>query len=362
MKFSVKLILSIFFIGVVLSNKVMRITNTKTESKTNRKTNTKTNTKNYGSGTWATGYVCPEFFIQDGNSGFVNQGIAKIMAPQIENPTDDNNKLGLNLQFEKAPTANSLIAKVGTKINDKTYYIAYRHLQADMAYNNPVLQYKTLISSFVTDDRRKYSLKISLPYSTVSWIISDDEANKIKTLVNKQSIVARGNVSSNKSVIISNTENFISLSNLLAAANKNKAELDAALLAQKNKLNALNAELTANRELINAASTAFFNKQQELQQAAAKLQASNQAVSATSSRINNIQAQIKGLRSTADRSENLKTAQADLTNFTNLTNSQYEILRLEVSTHLADLSNSKAGLEAGDKVKFESGLNSSYPN
>jgi hypothetical protein len=155
------------------------------------------------------------------------------------------------------PAATSLIVKVGTKLDEKTYYIPYRYFQGDMAYNNPVRDFKTLISSFVTDNKSKYTLKINLPYPTFGWFISDEESTKILVLINNHTISAKGKISSSKLVIGLNSENFISVNTLLQAASTKKPDLDAALLAQKNSIANLDAALTANTNLIRTLSETY---------------------------------------------------------------------------------------------------------
>jgi len=347
MKFiTIKTILSLLFIGIVLSNTAMR--------------KTKTRSKDEGNGSWTNGFNCPQVFIQQENGQYVNQGAAKIMGPKIEAPTTNTEKLGLNFQFEAVPPATSLIVKVGTKVDDKTYYIPYRYFQGDMAYNNPVRDFKTLISSFVTDNKSKYILKINLPYKTFGWFISDEESTKIQSHINNHSIVAKGNISSSKLIIGSNSENFISVNALLKAASTKKADLDAALLAQKNSIAKLSADLTANTQQITTLRETYRQKQLNLQTAAKKLQAANEAVSTTASSLNNIELQRQNVP--ASPADALKAAKAKLDEVVALTNTNYDHLKKEVSTHVADFDKSKAGLAAGDQTAFENGLKSSYPN
>merc|ERR1712222_79377 len=117
----------------------------------------------------------------------------------VVDPNTDATKLGLNLEFTKAPAADSIIAKIGNKISDKVYQIPYRFMSGDMMYNNPVRDNKTLIGSFVADNRKTYTMKILLPSKTLGWYISDDQANKIRVQVNERGVSAKGNVSLNKS-------------------------------------------------------------------------------------------------------------------------------------------------------------------
>merc|ERR1711957_317726 len=102
-----------------------------------------------GSGTWEDGYVCPKIFLTKGNGSEVDQGEATIIAPTLVEPNTTATKLGLNLKFKNAPAADSLIVQIGTKVSEKVYYIPFRFMSSDMAFNNPVRDNKTLIGTFV---------------------------------------------------------------------------------------------------------------------------------------------------------------------------------------------------------------------
>merc|ERR1712166_1228287 len=181
MKFAtIKLILSLITIGMVLSTNTMR-----------------SKAMSSGSGTWEDGYVCPKIFLTKGNGSEVDQGEATIMAPTLVEPNTT------------ATAADSLIATIGTKVSAKVYYIPFRFMSSDMAFNNPVRDNKTLIGTFVADDFKSYTIKINLPYKTFGWYINDDESNKMRVQINTRAIEAKGNVSSNKSVIANYSEVYL---------------------------------------------------------------------------------------------------------------------------------------------------------
>merc|ERR1712032_762974 len=210
-----KLILSLITIGMVLSTNTMR-----------------SRAQDSGSGSWDNGYKCPKIYLTEGKGSAVNQGEAVIKAKTVVDPNTDATKLGLNLEFTKAPAADSIIAKIGNKISDKVYQIPYRFMSGDMMYNNPVRDNKT------------YTMKILLPYKTLGWYISDDQANKIRVQVNERGVSAKGNVSLNNSVIATGAELYLQKKALLDSASKDKASLDAELAKQKKESNDIDAQLT----------------------------------------------------------------------------------------------------------------------
>lgn len=343
MKFiTMKTILSLIVIGMVFSTNTMR-----------------SRAQDAGSGNWDNGYVCPQVYIQEGSNGWKDQGEAKIMAPQIENPTSDVNKLGLNFAFTNKPAANSFIVKIGTKVNDKTYYIPYRYLQGDMSYTNPVRECKNLISAFVADNKNKYSLKINLPYATFGWYIKDDQANKILKKINSRAVEASGSVISNKNVIASYAEKYLQKKALLDAASKDKAALDKQIADQKKQAEKLKADLEAIKSQIEEAKKAVYAKQKEIQSANAQLSAANAAVTNVSTQMNNIELAVRGLATPNEEQLEKNKKAFDAVKAT--CDGQYEVLKKEISSKVADFNKSKAGLEALDEAKFKAGLDTSYP-
>jgi len=343
MKFAIKLILSLITIGMVLSTNTMR-----------------SRAQDSGSGSWDNGYKCPKIYLTEGKGSAVNQGEAVIKAKTVVDPNTDATKLGLNLEFTKAPAADSIIAKIGNKISDKVYQIPYRFMSGDMMYNNPVRDNKTLIGSFVADNRKTYTMKILLPYKTLGWYISDDQANKIRVQVNERGVSAKGNVSLNKSVIATGAELYLQKKALLDSASKDKASLDAELAKQKKESNDIDAQLTDLKAKIEEAKKAVFQKQNALQGAVKSLNAANSAVTATSLQMNNIDLAINGLKEPSD--DQVKKIKKALDEITAAAIASYATLNKEISSKVTDLNNSKAGFMAMDKAKFAAGLATSYPN
>jgi len=343
MKFAIKLILSLITIGMVLSTNTMR-----------------SRAQDSGSGSWDNGYKCPKIFLTEGKGSAVNQGEATIQAKTIVDPNNDATRLGLNLEFTKAPAADSIIAKIGNKISDKVYQIPYRFMSGDMMYNNPVRDNKTLIGSFVADNKKTYTMKILLPYKTFGWYISDDQANKMRVQINERGVAAKGNVSLNKSVIATNAELYLQKKALLDSASKDKAALDAELAKQKKESEEIDAQLADLKAKIEEAKKAVFQKQNALQTAVKSLNAANSAVTATSTQMNNIDLAINSLKEPSD--SQMKKLKKNLDEITTIVNASYATLNKEISSKVADLNNSKAGFMASDNAKFEKGLDSSYPS
>merc|ERR1712160_103211 len=335
---TIKLILSLITIGMVLSTNTMR-----------------SKAMDSGKGTWEAGYVCPKIFLTEGNGDSVDQGEATIMAPTLVEPNTDETKLGLNLKFKNAPAADSLIVKIGTKVSEKVYYIPFRFMSSDMAFNNPVRDNKTLIGTFVAD-----TFKILLPYARLGWYINDDQSNKMRVQINTRAIEAKGNVSSNKSVIANFSEVYLQKKALLASASKSKADLEKEIEKQKKDSEAIAVKLAALKTKIEEAKLAVQEKQNVVQTSIKALQAANAAVTHTSLEMNLIDKTVSSLKEPA--AGRIKTLTDDLKKYTDLTEAAYTALKKEISTKVSDLEKSQAGLLAKEKAKFQAGLTTSYPS
>jgi len=344
MKFAtIKLILSLITIGMVLSTNTMR-----------------SKAMDSGKGTWEAGYVCPKIFLTEGNGNSVDQGEATIMAPTLVEPNTPETKLGLNLKFKNAPAADSLIVKIGTKVSEKVYYIPFRFMSSDMAFNNPVRDNKTLIGTFVADNFKSYTIKILLPYATLGWYINDDQSNKMRVQINTRAIEAKGNVSSNKSVIANYSEVYLQKKALLASASGSQADLEKEIEKQKKESKAIDVQLAALKTKIEEAKLAVVEKQNIVQTSIKALQYANAAVQHTSLEMNLIDKSVSSLKEPA--AGRLATLKNDLDKYTQMTKAAYSALRKEMSTKMVDLNRSQAGLAAKDKAKFQAGLTTSYPS
>merc|ERR1711957_457611 len=344
MKFAtIKLILSLITIGMVLSTNTMR-----------------SKAMSSGSGTWEAGYVCPQIYLTEKNGDQVDQGEATIMAPTLVEPNTTATKLGLNLKFKNAPAADSLIVKIGTKVSEKVYYIPFRFMSSDMAFNNLVRENKTLIGSFVADNFLSYTIRINLPYATFGWYINDDDSNKMRVQINTRAIEAKGDVSSNKSVIANFSEVYLQKKALLASASKSKADLEKEIEKQKKDSEAIAVKLAALKTKIEEAKLAVQEKQNVVQTSIKALQAANAAVQHTSLEMNLIDKSVSSLKEPA--AGRLATLKNDLDKYTQMTKAAYNALRKEMSTKMEDLNKSQAGLVAKDKAKFQAGLTTSYPS
>merc|ERR1711957_25632 len=344
MKFAtIKLILSLITIGMVLSTNTMR-----------------SKAMDSGKGTWKAGYVCPKIFLTEGNGNAVDQGEATIMAPTLVKPNTPETLLGLNLKFKNAPAADSLIVKIGTKVSEKVYYIPFRFMSSDMAFNNLVRENKTLIGSFVADNFLSYTIRINLPYATFGWYINDDQSNKMGVQINTRAIEAKGNVSSNKSVIANFSEVYLQKKALLASASKSKADLEKEIEKQKKDSEAIAVKLAALKTKIEEAKLAVQEKQNVVQTSIKALQAANAAVTHTSLEMNLIDKTVSSLKEPA--AGRIKTLTDDLKKYTDLTDAAYTALKKEISTKVSDLEKSQAGLLAKEKAKFQAGLTTSYPS
>jgi hypothetical protein len=343
MKFNtLKSILSLIFIGIVLSNNVMRRNKAQDE----------------GSGTWATGFVCPKIFVSEGaNANEVNQGEAKIMANDIVTPSNRVEN-GLRLEFTNAPANNSLITKVGVKVSEKVYYIPYRNFNTDFIYNNPVRASKTIKGTILSDEGVVYRLNINLPYKTFGWFINDEEGSKLKDALQVNAINAQNYVKSIKTNIANSGVVYLQKNELLIAATKDKNAFDAKLNEQKSQLTALQTNIDDLTRQIEDARLILSQKHKAVALANAELNAKNAAVTDVSLQLNNIENALQGSKST---SEQLSLAKKQFNDYETIMNTNYSLLKTEIPLKTQDFNNSKAALDRSDKNAFKNGLFTSYP-
>lgn len=194
------------------------------------KSKSKTKAKSEGSGDYKTGYVIPGFLVAKAKDAFNSDKIlgaeAKFKALSLENPTSEDEKLGWC--FEMADPKEEL-AKIMIKGKTaKTWYIPFRWITSVLEYSNPYGDYKSLTGWVVNDDKESYKVKVLLPYKTVGWYITDDEANKVSGNINVNRIKQQGNVKNGKSAVnsaaVSYTTNAPLLKSATDGAEKLKAE------------------------------------------------------------------------------------------------------------------------------------------
>lgn len=343
MKFStLKSILSLIFIGIVLSNNVMRRNKSKDE----------------GSGTWDNGYVCPRIFLAVGTNAEVNQGEAKIQAKDIVTPSNRAEN-GLRFEFTNAPAGGSLITKVGVKVSDKVYYIPYRNFNQDFNYNNPVRAAKTIKGTIVADDGTIYQLNINLPYATWGWFITDEEGAKIKDALIVNSNNSRNYVKSIKTNITNSAVVYLQKNELLTAATKDKSALDAKMNEQKAQLTTLQTNIDNINKQIEEARLLVSQKQKAVAQANSELSAKNAAVTDVSLQLNNIENSLSGLKNPSP--DQLTKAQNEFKTNETIMNNNYAVLKAEIPLKSQDFTNSRVALDKSDKVGFKNGLMTSYP-
>lgn len=310
-----------------------------------------------GFGSWETGFTCPNIFIKEVNGALVDQGEAKIMAPLLKTPDSEQTRLGVNMEFTKTPKADSLIVKIGTKVNDKVYYIPYRYIQGDVAYNNPVRESKTLIGTFVADSLVKYSFKINLPYKIFGWYITDEESNKMKDSINEKGVEARGVVNGIVSDISKKAVIYLQKKSLLVAASTDKAEFDAKLKSQEDQSKKIDTQLEDLKTQIEEARGAAFAKLNGVQNSIKALNAANGAVTSTSLQMNNAEMDVKALK-TPDE-ELLATKKKNFEESKNLMDGFYVILNKQIPSKKSIIEASRADLL--DSKKMEAMLSGSYP-
>jgi len=198
-----------------------------------------------GSGSWDTFFDCPRINIADDKGTFASQGSAKIYAKNIENPSSVEDKLGLVFDFNSSP--GPLLVKVGTLISGNKYYIPYRYFDANLYYDNPSQDNKSIGGSFRSDDKKLYKIKIEFPFKRTGWFISDDEGRRILNAINTQSTNQKNIVTNLKSNINGQTSRYIEKKTQLDAALKGSNEFKALITKKESDAGELKKKIDSSQ-------------------------------------------------------------------------------------------------------------------
>jgi hypothetical protein len=197
----------------------------------------------YGSGTWDTGYDCPEVWIAKENGAYVLEGKMKFFAKKLENAVTEEEKIGWNFEFSALPGAN--LSQVLTRVsNSMKYYLPYRSMSSTLHYTNPI-GYKYVEVWITTDTKIQYRLKINLPYKYIGWYISDSESLKICSLVNSSRVKHQNMVNEAKVSATESSAKYITNKALFDAASAQGSNLDSTKKLLQGQITSANDQITA---------------------------------------------------------------------------------------------------------------------
>ena len=211
-----------------------------------KKSQTATETgADYGSGTWAGGYVCPELRVAEGNAEYKVEGRGTFLATRLESPVTDQEKLGwvFTMEGNLGTTLLKIFTRVGTT---NQYYLPFRLISSAAKYTNPV-GYKFIEFWVTSDEKKLYRFRVNLPWAYVGWFINDEEGNKICTLINDARTKKQSTVNSAKVVATSASSEFITNKTLLNAASATGASLEKTKTELTAKVATLNAQITSTK-------------------------------------------------------------------------------------------------------------------
>jgi hypothetical protein len=322
MKTTIKSIILVTLIACSLALSVKRVEKNEKKAATAKKTvakTTKAQTKDDGSGDWNGGYNCPGFLVVTGNAGFdenQRKGKGKFYGGKLETPSTAEEKLGWYFDMS-AQLPSDPLTKIMVKASGNNYYIPFRWLSSDFGYTNPN-GYKYLEGWVTNDAKESYHVRLLLPYSTLSWYISDDEGKKISTLLNTRRTEHQGIVGTKKSGATSAANSYLSNKPLYDGAVGDAAKLKAEQDKQKAQVVTLEAEVNTKRTTYNTNQAQITTLESQLQTLKSAQTELNTAISSISNQITTINANLAAISTTTPTEQAAKyklaldTAEADL--------------------------------------------------
>lgn len=288
----------------------------KAERKKKSKTTYKAKSQDYGSGTWDTGYTCPEIQIALGKGTLKNEGEGTFQAKNLDNPVAEDDKLGWKFVLKNAP--GSTLQKVMFKgTGNNSYYIPWRIISSYFTYTNPAGDNKYLTGFIINDAGETFQLKVLLPYKTLGWYIDDNEGQKLCNLLARRRNEAHNAVLAIKANAISAATSYISDKSLYDSALQNQNNISKALNEINAKITETSNTITSTESTRNQASLAYTSALSNLKAKESELNQLNSDLNALSTKYDsnaetlrqlsanngNATEQIKGLQTTVDKSK-----------------------------------------------------------
>lgn len=255
------------------------------------KSQSKTKSKSEGSGDYNTGFVIPGFLVAKGKDAFNSDKIlganAKFKPLALENPTTDDDKLGWCFEMEDPKEELAKIMVKGKVA--KFWCIPFRWFTSVMEFTNPFGDYKSLTGWVVNDEKESYKVKVLLPYKTVGWYITDDEANKCSGNINVNRMKQQGSVKNGKSAVNSAAVSLTTNAPLLKSATDGAEKLKAEQTKLKTDLETLKKETEAKEATFNKNAGAITESEVKLNEIKTAQDTLSREISTIGSKIENIQ-------------------------------------------------------------------------
>lgn len=124
------------------------------------------------------------------------------MAKNIENPVNEEDILGLVLEFNKVPSKSLEIFAIKIKDSEKSYYIPYRYFFESVKYDKEFLSNKFIEGQLILDDQTRYTFKIKLPYKSIGNFIKEEEAKKLESIINDNYVRRKNNLLTKKESLL----------------------------------------------------------------------------------------------------------------------------------------------------------------
>lgn len=208
----------------------------------------KNKNKDSGSGTFEAGYTCPKIEIKDMTvkGAYQTLGSAKIYPVNIMKPTTEEDKVGLVLDFLAPPTGP--FAALLHKVNGNKYFLPLRRMM-QFWYHSHFLETKYLEGWFISDnDKKKYGVKIELPYKTFGNFVTDAQGNLIVNGLNNQIKVVKQRINQDYAAIHSIASVYFNKKKQLETAGKDLGQVQAELKKQKTENLSLEGTIKTKRE------------------------------------------------------------------------------------------------------------------
>jgi len=278
-----------------------------------------------GSGSWTTFFDCPRINIAEKTGNYQDQGSAKIYAKNIVDPTSNEDKLGVVLEFKQAPGA--LLKKIATLVSGNKYY------------------------------------KIELPYKAIGFFINDEEGRKIASAINSSAITAKNIVRDLKSNINGEVSGYIEKKRQLDAAQKGKEELEKVQKAQEQEANAFKTKIESRKAEVELQKKQVNEQKLKVAEEEAKLQKLLDSLNVDTAKLNNLveTAEKQKANSQTSFADKIKSFQSDLAASEKTLKLQFTNLRGSAPVRKPEIDSGEAALQKADAKAVAESLNKIYP-
>jgi len=317
----------------------------------------KTRTKD-GSGSWDSGFDCPEIQVAKGNGELKNEGTGIFYPKRLDQPVTQAEKLGWCFKMEKAPAGNlkEIMLQDGSTNN---WCLQFRYMTSSFSYTNPTGN-KYIEGWFTNDFGQAFRFRVLLPWKLIGWYIDDDEGKKICSFLNKYRTTANNAVLASKSSVKTECAKYMANKPLFDQSNGKAADLSKQSDELKAKLEVLKKSLQETQTQFDTAKKEADSFNAQAQEAQTKLKAAQEAENGQSSQLTQIKNTLQTTLSTgtANVSDTNKLKAEVDTNLSKF-NSELDILTAEAPQRPVEIKAARAAnekLDSGAVTKSLSGI------